>query len=180
MFDVAIFSWSLCCMEPEYMVPAREDAHRLVGPSGTVVDIHPIAGTATIEVYRGGEVVFAESASASDDEGALRADAALAHVVARGSFAAERSAEFDLRVYASSVRELRDFLAEADAHASPAGGETSDPYESELYERVQRITASEASEIEVACYERARITRMRPICAERLESSEPAATREAA
>ncbi len=163
MFDVAIFSWSLCCMEPERMVPALEDAHRLVGPSGIVIDIHPVPGTATIEVYRGGEVVFGESASASDEEGELLADAALGHVVARGLFASERRAEFDLRVYASSAGELRDFLAEADAHASPAGGETSDAYESELYERVQRITTSEASETEVAFYERARITRLRPI-----------------
>jgi len=104
--DVAIFSWSLCCMEPDDKVPALEQAHRLVGPGGSVVDIHPVPGTATVEVYRSGEVVFADSASASDGEGEVQADAALAQVVARGLFAAERRAEFDFRVYASSPREL--------------------------------------------------------------------------
>ncbi len=38
-FDVAIFSWSLCCMQRDRMVPALEEAHRLLGPSGT--DRHP-------------------------------------------------------------------------------------------------------------------------------------------
>ena len=68
-FDVAIFSWSLCCMDQGEMVPALEEAHRLIGPSGTVIDIHPVAGTAEVEIHRAGKVVFAESASASDDEG---------------------------------------------------------------------------------------------------------------
>jgi hypothetical protein len=30
-FDVAIFSWSLSCMEPDRMVPALEEAHRCSG-----------------------------------------------------------------------------------------------------------------------------------------------------
>jgi hypothetical protein len=53
-------------------------------------------------------VVLAEPASASDDEGELQADAALAQVVAHGIVVAGRRAEFDLRIYASSIRELRD------------------------------------------------------------------------
>ncbi len=162
-FDVAIFSWSLCCMEPDDKVPALEQAHRLVGPGGSVVDIHPVPGTATVEVYRSGEVVFADSASASDGEGEVQADAALAQVVARGLFAAERRAEFDFRVYASSPRELRDFLAEADAHSSPSDGEMRDAYQTDLYERVERITAAERTETEVAYHERVQITRLTPI-----------------
>jgi SAM-dependent methyltransferase len=159
-FDIAILSWSLCCMEPDDMVPALDEAHRLVVPGGTVIDIHPVPGTATVEVYCGGDVVFAEPASAADDEGERQADAALAQGVERGLFAAERRAEFDFRAYASSSRELRDFLAEADAHASPADGETSDAYKTDLYERVQRITAAKRTETEVAYHERAQITRL--------------------
>jgi hypothetical protein len=78
-------------------------------------------------------------------------------------FAAERRAEFDFRVYASSSRELRDFLSEADAHVSPADGERSDAYKTDLYERVQRIAAAERTETEVAYHERAQITRLTPI-----------------
>ena len=162
-FDVAIFAWSLCCMEQDDMVPALEEVHRLVGPDGTVIDIHPVPGTAKVEVYRAGEVIFREPASTSEDEGELQAEEALAHVVAHDLFVAERRADFDLRVYASSARELREFLADADAHETQAGGDTSDAYESELYERVERIITAERTETEVAYYERARITRLRPI-----------------
>jgi SAM-dependent methyltransferase len=118
-FDVAIFSWSLCCMDQDDMVPALEEARRLIGPNGTVIDIHPVPGTAEVEIHLANEVIFAEPASTSDHEGERRADEALATVVARGLFVAERRSEFDFRVYASSACELRDFLAEADAHASP-------------------------------------------------------------
>jgi SAM-dependent methyltransferase len=162
-FDAAIFSWSLCCMEPDDMVPALKEARRLVGPGGTVIDIHPIPGTATVEVYRGGDMVLAEPASASDDEGEVQADAALAQVVAHGIVVAGRRAEFDLRIYASSIRELRDFLAEADAHESPADVERSDAYQSELYERVQQIIGAEDGETEVVYHERAQIIRLTPI-----------------
>src|SRR5215207_593657 len=49
-FDVAIFSWSLCCIEPDRMVPALEEVHRSLRPSGTLIDIHPVSGRAQVEV----------------------------------------------------------------------------------------------------------------------------------
>ena len=162
-FDVAVFSWSLCCMEPDRMVPALEEAHRLLGPSGTLIDIHPVFGTAQVEVHGAGQVVFAEPASASSDEGVLHADEALAHVVARGLFVSERHREFDFRVYGSSGDELRDFLAEADAHSNQGCEEPCDAFTSELFARVDRIMAGQASAAEVAYHERARITRLRPV-----------------
>jgi SAM-dependent methyltransferase len=135
-FDVTIFSWSLCCMDQSDMVRALEEARRLLRPDGTVIDIHPVPSSAEVEVHRPDKVVFAEPASASDDEGERQADAALATAVARGLFVAERCSEFDFRVYASSARELRDFLVEADAHASRQG---------ERYERRLRVRAVRAS-----------------------------------
>ena len=165
-FDVAILSWSLCCMDQDDMVPALEEAHRLLRPSGTVIDIHPVPGTGDVEVHRPGEVVFAEPASISGGEGERHADNALATVVARGLFVVERRTEFDFRVYASSVRELREFLAEADAHASQEGSETSEAYESELYARVEQLMAAGATGSEIAYHERAQITHLRPIASE--------------
>ena len=162
-FDVAIFSWSLCCMEQGDMVPALGEAHRLLGRDGTVIDIHPVPGTAEIEVHRAGQVVFAEPASTSDSEGERHADEALATVVARGLFVAERRSEFDVRVYASSLGELREFLAEADAHARQEGTETSDASESALYGQVERMMATGATRTAVAYHERARITQLRPV-----------------
>jgi SAM-dependent methyltransferase len=162
-FDVTIFSWSLCCMEPDRMVPALEEGHRLLGPGGTLIDIHPVAGTAQVEVHCAGQVVFAEPASASPDEGVLYADEALADVAARGLFVSARQMEFDFRVYGSSVDGLLDFLAEADAHSNQSCEEACDAFESELFARVDRIMAGEAGAAEVAYYERARITRLRPV-----------------
>ena len=117
------------------MVPALEVVHRLVGPSGTLIDIHPVFGAARVEVHCAGQVVFAEPASASADAGVLHADEALAHVAARGLFVSESQMEFDFRVYGSSGDELRDFLAEADAHSNQACDEACDAYESELSAR---------------------------------------------
>jgi SAM-dependent methyltransferase len=162
-FDVVIFSWSLCCMEQGDMVPALGEAHRLLGRDGTVIDIHPVAGTAELEVHRAGQVAFAEPASTSDGEGERHADQALATVVACGLFVTERRAEFDLRVYAASLGELGEFLAEADAHAGQEGTETSDASESALYGQVERMMAAGATGTEVAYHERARITRLRPV-----------------
>ena len=36
---------------------ALEEAHRVLGPSGTLIDIHPVFGTAQVEVHRAGQVV---------------------------------------------------------------------------------------------------------------------------
>jgi hypothetical protein len=144
------------------MVTALEEAHRLLGPNGTAIDIHPVPGTAEVEVHRAGEVVVAEPASTSNGDGERHADEALATVVARGLFVADRRAEFDFRVYASSVRELRGFLAAADAHARQERSETSDTYESELYGRVERMAAGAAG-TQIAYHERGRITQPRPI-----------------
>jgi SAM-dependent methyltransferase len=162
-FDVAILSWSLCCMDRGDMIPALEEVHRLLGASGTLIDIHPVAGTAEVEVHSAGGIVFAEPASASADEGELHADEALAHVVKRGLFVSERHTEFDFRVYSSSGGELRDFLAEADAHSNSSGEETSHASESELFARVDRIVAGESGAAEAAYHERAQMTRLRPV-----------------
>ena len=145
------------------MVPALEEVHRLLGPSGTLIDIHPVSGTAQVEVHRAGQVIFAEPASASPDEGVLHADEALAHVAARGLFVSERQMEFDFRVYGSSGEELGDFLAEADAHSNQGCEEACDAFTSELFARVDRIMAGKAGAAEVAYHERARITRLRPV-----------------
>ena len=76
-----------------------------------------------MEVHHAGQVVFAEPASASPDEGVLHADEALDQVAARSLFVSERQREFDFRVYGSSGEELRDLLAEADAHSNQVGEE---------------------------------------------------------
>jgi hypothetical protein len=93
----------------------------------------------------------------------LYADEALAQVAARGLFVSERHMEFDFRVYGSSVDELGDFLAEADAHSNQGCEEACDAFTSELFGRVDRVMAGTAGAAEVAYHERARISRLRPV-----------------
>jgi hypothetical protein len=66
-------------------------------------------------------------------------------------------------VYALSASELRDFLVDADAHASRQVGDANDAYESELRERVEQMIAGGANGAEVAYHERGRITQLRPV-----------------
>jgi hypothetical protein len=65
-------------------------------------------------------------------------------VAGRGLFVSERQMEFDIRVYGSSGDELGDFLADAYAHANQACEEACDAFTSELFGRVDRITAGQA------------------------------------
>jgi hypothetical protein len=80
----------------------------------------------------------------------------------RGLFVSERHTEFDFRVFGSSGGELRDFLAEADAHSNEAGEESSDSSISELFARIDRVVDGKAS-AEVAYHERGQMTRLRPV-----------------
>lgn len=159
-FDTAILSWSLCCMKPETMVHALEEIHRLLRTGGTLIDINPVPEVALIEVIHGGEVLFAKPEPESDTQAAEHADQALRQVSERGLFFLEDATEFDFLVYASTVRELLDFLAEANAHE---GDMIQDASESEFCRHVEEIVRAAGDGAEVAFYERARVTRLNPV-----------------
>jgi len=162
-FDTAILSWSLCCMNPEIMVPALEEIHRLLRTGGTLVDIHPVPEVSLIEVFRRGQVVFAKPEPNSDTQEARHADDALRQVAERDLFVLEDATKFDFRIYAASVGELRDFSAEANAHEGDTGDQVQDASESEFYEQVEDMMAAAGEGAEVAFYEKGRIARLRPV-----------------
>lgn len=142
------------------MVHALEGIHRLLRPSGTLIEIHPVHG-AWVEVRSGDDVVFVEPDPGFDSDAELRpTDEALRTVVRRGVFALGRSQEFDFLTYASSVRELRD-------HFTIVGGYSEGPPQrtthlrDALYARAHDVMTRSA-EARLAYREQAKMSRFVP------------------
>lgn len=142
------------------MVHALEEIHRLLRPSGTLIDIHPIRDT--LEVHQSGEVLFSEPTPSSFED-VRQAEEALAQVVGRGLFVVDRSGEFDFLTYGSSAAELRDFWARANAYDTRPHDATEVAREAELYARAAETMQAAGGGTEIASHEKARITCLRPV-----------------
>jgi hypothetical protein len=91
------------------MVDALRRAHRMVRLSGCVVDLHPTAEIASVEVgarstgrIEGGDAPLRHAA----------AGAALATVLDAGLFAVDATIDFTFYTYADTIEELRDYIAD--------------------------------------------------------------------
>ena len=145
------------------MVHALEEIHRLLRPDGTLVDIHPFPEPSLVKVIRGDRTLFAEPKRESDHEGVQNADRAVAEVLERKLFVAERNGEFDFFSYGSSVAKLRDFWDRYDAFNESPKEETVLAYEDEVFARAEEILKGYGEEAEAAIYERVRIARLKPV-----------------
>jgi hypothetical protein len=89
------------------MVDALRRAHRMVRPSGCVIDVHPTAVPALVEVG-------ARSTGRVDGGDALQrhaaAGAALDTVLDAGFFAVDRAIDFTFYTYGDTIEELRDYI----------------------------------------------------------------------
>ncbi len=144
------------------MVHALEEIQRLLKPDGCLIEIHPVLEAPLIKVYQGSNVLFVEPYPGYCDEEDLRAEDARAQVVQRGLFVIERSGEFDLPTYGSSVPELRDYWAKIDAYDDSPKEEAVEARRTELYARVEEIMRTAGQGAEVALHERASIARLNP------------------
>jgi SAM-dependent methyltransferase len=97
-------------MEPEGMVHALEELHRLLKPAGALIEIHPsLEPPPSLEVRVEGTV-----SSSEDDPGfdylddLLHAEAAVSTILDRGIFVLEDRRAIELRTYAATTEELRD------------------------------------------------------------------------
>jgi hypothetical protein len=91
------------------MVDALRRAHAMVKPGGCVVDLHPTAEIASVEVgahatgvVDGGDAPLRHGAAA----------AALATVLDAGLFTVDRAVEFTFYTYGDTIEELRDYIVE--------------------------------------------------------------------
>lgn len=89
------------------MVDALRRVHRWLQPRGCVIDIHPTASRAVVDID-GLETGDIDAGDAPARHAA--ADAALATVVAERLFTIEHSEQFAFYTYGDSVAELRDYV----------------------------------------------------------------------
>jgi SAM-dependent methyltransferase len=124
-FDVACFTWSLCCIPPEAMPAALAEAHRVLQPGGVLLDIHPAADPLWLELWTLHPGAPASSVDPADhDQAALgllaegdmqpnfaAATAAIAAAPAQG-YHPTAAAAFDFRLFFDTLDELTDHLEE--------------------------------------------------------------------
>jgi SAM-dependent methyltransferase len=149
-------------MEPEGMVHALEEIHRVTRPVGTLIEIHPALEFPFLEVRSNGEVLFSENDPGFDwEEDCRHGEAAVATVVGRGLFVPEERRRFEFRIHASSLKELRDHWAVADAYITEAKEETLARRAEEMYARAHE-TLERTPGAELVYVEPATISRLTP------------------
>jgi hypothetical protein len=122
------------------MVHALEQIHRVTRVTGTLIEIHPALEFPFIEVRSNGELFFKENDPGFDyEEDSRLAEAAVAAVVGRGLFVLEESRRFEMRKHASSLKELRDHWAVADAYVTEEKEETLARRAEEMYARADKV-----------------------------------------
>jgi len=100
-------------VQSQGMVHALETVHHLLAADGVLIDIHPPALDATLEVASSGRLIHAGFLDETDNGIEYeQAEAALAEVVRRGLFEIERESRFTFAHYAPSLEALRQDLAE--------------------------------------------------------------------
>src|SRR5207247_11292588 len=97
------------------MVDALQRAHGWLRTTGCVLDAHPTAEPAYLEVQLAAGIVAVGRVNDIDGQAGpssrhARADAALAEAVTRGWFAIEARAEFSFQRHADSVSETRSHV----------------------------------------------------------------------
>ena len=127
-------------MEPEGMVHALEEIHRVTRPAGTLIEIHPALEFPFLEVRSTEELFFSENDPGFDwDEDSRHAEEAVAAVVDQGLFVLQERRRFELRIHASSLDELRDHWAVADAYITEKKEETLTRRAEEMYARAHEV-----------------------------------------
>ena len=122
------------------MVHALEEIHRVTRPSGTLIEIHPALEFPFLEVRSSEELFFSENDPGFDwEEDSRHAEAAVATVVDRGLFVLQERRRFEQRIHASSLQELRDHWAVADAYITEQKDETLARRAEEMYARAHEI-----------------------------------------
>ena len=91
------------------MVDALRRAHGMVKPGGCVVDLHPTAAPACLEV--GARMTGLVDAGDAPCRHAA-AGAAMVAAVDEGLFVVERAVDFTFHTYGDTIEELREFIVE--------------------------------------------------------------------
>jgi hypothetical protein len=152
-------------MEYGSMVHALEEIHRLLKPTGTLIDIHPVAESSPMELHQHEKIDLVGSLSVRqwciDYQ---QADNALSEITRRGLFAVERKDVFDSLTHYTSVEEMRTDQINAinkfarDAQSASEGV----PDVEALAVRADALMQTAASGAELIIRERVHISRLWP------------------
>lgn len=145
------------------MVHALEEIHRLLKPSGALIDIHPLPEKPVLKVFDGGILSFMEPKPVTYLEDIRHADDALKQIVNRGQFIVVDQREFDYRMYASSISELQIYEEIMDGYDDVPMSEVILEQQTEMYARAGEFMLTAKEEAEVVLIERCRIARMKPV-----------------
>ena len=148
------------------MVHALEEIHRLVKPTGILIDIHPVAEASPIEIHQGEKIEPVGDLSirqwCSDYQ---HADDALTEIKQRGLFRVEREGMFNSLTYYDSVAEMRaDWKAAIDKFARDAQPiDESVSHAEAMAARAEELMQTAASGTELIVRERVHVSRLKPI-----------------
>ncbi len=145
-------------MQPEGMVHALEQIHRLLVPSGILIDISSTPATPLYEVRRDGAITYSEPEPGFCGDRYLKAQKAMENVIGRGLFAREDSRCIQFEIVADTAPELLAFQYDFYAFAvTPETAEEDRPFAARL-EEARRIAGTGAR---VAAHEVGLVSRLR-------------------
>jgi len=149
-------------MEPEGMVHALDEIHRLLRSDGTLVDIRPYAEPSILEVISGDQTLFAEPKREHDHEGVVASDRAMDEILARKAFSVERAQEFEFFSYGSSAAEIREFWDRYNDFDPEPKENDQLAFEDKVYARAEQVRKEFGEDAEISVHERVRMARLRP------------------
>jgi hypothetical protein len=127
-------------MKPEGMVHALEEIHRVTRPAGTLIEIHPALEFPFLEVRSNGELFFSENDPGFDwDEDSGHAEAAVANRRRPRPLRPPGEASVRTPEHVSSLDELRDHWAVADAYITEEKEESLARRAEEMYARAHEV-----------------------------------------
>jgi hypothetical protein len=153
-------------MEYGSMVHALEEIHRLLNPSGFLIDIHPVAEPSPVEIHWNGNIEPVGQLEVRqwcvDFE---QADKALTEIVQRGQFTVEQKGMFDTLTYYDSADEMGTALKES-IHKFVREGEPVDEEVSQvetLVVQADELLHAAGSGAGLVLRERDHISRLKPM-----------------
>lgn len=147
------------------MVHALEGIHRLLKPTGALIDLHPVAEPSPIEIHHSGKIDLVGHLSVRqwcvDFE---HADVALAEVKRRGLFAVDQETVFDSFTYYDSAAEMETAVKESIAKFARDARSATEavPHAEALAARAQELLRAAGSGAELIIREGTHISRLRP------------------